>query len=77
MYLFDITNNQTYRDASESSLAFMKAHLYNQSNGHVLDAIDLSTCQNNKDIWTYEAGLYLEALSVLGHKTNDTAIIER
>ena len=55
----------------------MKAHLYNQSNGHVLDAIDLSTCQNNKDIWTYEAGLYLEALSVLGYKTNDTAIIKQ
>ena len=75
-YLFNITQNKTYYDATQSSLMFIRSHFLESSIGTIWDAIDLSDCHIRPNIWTFEAGLYLEALSVFGYSTGDRSVIE-
>ena len=76
-YLFELTDNQTFHDASQLSLAFINSHMFDQLAGQIVDSFDLTECKATDVVYTYEAGLFLEALSVFGYKTNDTNIIRQ
>ena len=76
-YLFELTDNQTFHDASQLSLAFINSHMFDQLAGQIVDSFDLTECKAPDVVYTYEAGLFLEGLSVFGYKTNDTNIIRQ
>ena len=76
-YLFELTDNQTFHDASQLSLAFINSHMFDQLAGQIVDSFDLTECKATDVVYTYEAGLFLEGLSVFGYKTNDTNIIRQ
>ncbi|CAL1698180.1 unnamed protein product [Somion occarium] len=76
-YLYEMTNNNTSGDAAELSRQFIQSHLYNESAGYVMDFLDPPTCSiANNFQWTYNMGLYLEAISVYANKTNNVTLTD-
>ena len=74
-YLYEITNNQTYFDATMRSHAFMESHLYNTTGGYIVDSFSPATCNYpNSVAVTYKQGLFLEALSVFAGATNNSTL---
>lgn len=75
-YLYEATNNQTYLEAASLSQKFIQAHLTDASTSCIKDLIFLNDCSYpNNFIVTYNTGLYLEGITVLGHTINDTNLI--
>ncbi|KAK7688575.1 hypothetical protein QCA50_008113 [Cerrena zonata] len=76
-YLFDITDNQTYREATQLSLSFIQSHLYDSSRSYIMDIFDPVKCEfPTNDIWTANSGLYLQALSVWAYKSDNSALVQ-
>ena len=74
-YLFEITQNQTYRNAASLSQSFIESTFHNPDTGTIRDAITLSNCRYpNNNLITYNSGVYLEAVSVLGRTTNNVQL---
>ena len=44
-YLFEITQNQTYRNAASLSQSFIESNFHNPDTGTIRDAITLSNCR--------------------------------
>ena len=51
--------------------------MFDQLAGQIVDSFELTGCKATDVVYTYEAGLFLEALSVFGYKTNDTNVIHQ
>lgn len=76
-YLYDITSNQTYYDATIRSRDFMQSHLYNTSGGYIVDSFNPATCgYAGSAAVTYKMGLYLEALSVFADTTSNSTLFQ-
>ena len=71
-----MTNNQTYRLAASLAQTFIQSHFSDSSTGCILDKFSLSDCvYADHDLITYNSGLYLEAVTVLGNTTNDLQLV--
>ena len=72
-----MTTNQTYKAAASLAQTFISSHLRDSSSGRIRDAMSLSNCNYlNNNMITYNSGLYLEAVSVLGNTTNDSQLLD-
>ncbi|KAK7688641.1 hypothetical protein QCA50_008179 [Cerrena zonata] len=76
-YLYDITDNQTFHDATVITYSFINSHLFNNTGNYVTDSFDVSTCVGDDPlVMTYNTGLYLEALSVFANKTSNSTLVQ-
>ena len=76
-YLYDVTDNQTFRDAANTSRTFIDAHLHNKTGGYVRDGFNIQPCNSDDPlVMTYNTGLYLEGLSVFANKTGDSDLMK-
>ena len=61
-------------------MEFIQSHLYDGTTNYVRSTVNLSDCQvtpPGQEIYTINSGVYLEALSVFSHKTDDETLIQR
>ncbi|KAK7688576.1 hypothetical protein QCA50_008114 [Cerrena zonata] len=75
-YLYTSARRQKYLIAADLAHQFIQSQLYNSEQGFVMDAIDLASCNRTTSALTYNTGLYLEALSVLGMATGNSTLIQ-
>lgn len=77
-YLYDITDNQTYYDATVMTYTFIDSHIFNEAKGYVMDSFLVQTCVGDDPlVMTYNTGLYLEALSLFANKTANTTLVQK
>lgn len=79
-YLYEIMKNQTYQAAASMSHKFTQSQLLSNistCSGCARDMISLDDCHYpNKLILNCNTGLYIEGLTVLGHTSNDTELLD-
>ncbi|VDB89421.1 unnamed protein product [Peniophora sp. CBMAI 1063] len=74
-YLYEATQNTTYRDVAQLSLDFMTHHLWNGT--IVYDSFDPRTCKTSDTTTfvTFNQAWFIEGLSVMANETkNDTLV---
>ncbi|KAK7688585.1 hypothetical protein QCA50_008123 [Cerrena zonata] len=79
-YLYEIMKNETYQAAASMSHKFTQSQLLSNistCSGCARDMISLDDCHYpNKLILNCNTGLYIEGLTVLGHTSNDTELLD-
>lgn len=71
-YLYNATGNDTYLNSAQDAHQFIQSYLYDSGNISVMDAIDLIDCtMTNHFNYTFNTGLYLEALTMLSKHDSD------
>ena len=75
-YLYDMTKNETYHDAAYLSMTFFQSHFYDMftMNFSVFSYI-VDDCNSDNFAQSSDTGIYLDALSVFAHATNNDTLM--
>ena len=74
-YLYTFTQNDTYLTSANSAHQFIQSHLYNSITHSLQYKMYLTNCTyQDEPPFASDAGLYLEALTVLSQPANDEAM---
>ena len=70
--MYEITRETQYSNATELSLRFIQAHMYDED--VIVDTFDVSSCKSDEPVGapvTYNSGNVIEALSVWANISNN------
>lgn len=73
--LYDLTGEQKYLNGATNARNYIRNHLIN-SQGLVLDGMNIQNCAITDWVFTYNQGKYIEALAMLYGKTGQVAYFD-